>query len=88
MNARKFDPTDYAEEWRHLTSLGVRGADIMARSRPSTTWYVQEVMPLITYARCTGCGNPFKVHEAKSLVKCHGMCSIQPTWGRNGRGRR
>lgn len=74
---RRFDPADYAEEFRLLTSLGMRGADIIARCAPSSHWFEQNVKPVIEWAVCETCNSPFRVQQARSLTKCWNMCGVE-----------
>lgn len=73
-NSRKFDPEDYAEEFRLLTSIGMIGAQIISRSNPGKAWFEEHVRPRVTWAICEYCNNPFRVSKARSLTKCNHMC--------------
>lgn len=84
-NGRKYDPEDYIEEFQLLTSLGMRGADIIRRSNPCLSWWDEYVKPSITWAVCMECNSPFRVQAARSLVKCHHMCGAELGGGRHRR---
>lgn len=72
-----YDPSDYAEEWVLLSSLGMRSDQIIARSRPSREWFVKRVLPLVDRSVCASCGSLFNPQRVRMLTRCSNACSGQ-----------
>lgn len=76
-NGRKFDPEDYAEEFRLLTSIGMIGAEIIRRSNPSRAWFQDNVRDLVTWSICEYCNRPYRVKDSGSLTVCTTYCGTE-----------
>ena len=69
-----YHPESYADEWMFLSLSGVRAEDIIARCRPSRTWFINHVMPLVTRAVCSYCADPFNPQVSGMLTRCSFYC--------------
>ena len=71
---RRFDPEDYADEWRYLTRVGTPASQIIARSRPSRDWFFVNIRMRVTDAICSECGTHFNPSQTRTLTKCNKSC--------------
>lgn len=69
-----YSADSYAAEWMFLSLSGVRSDDIIARCRPSRTWFIEHVMPLVTRSVCAYCGDPFNPQVSGMLTRCSFYC--------------
>lgn len=69
-----YDPEDYIEEFGELTDLGFSVREIIARSRPSQTWFHEHVFPHVNKALCISCRCFFNLALVKRGTECSTTC--------------
>ena len=74
----RYDVEDYADEWMFLTRMGVKAEDIISRSCPSREWFVRNLLPVVTRARCAKCDEVFNPQVSGMLTRCSASCNVQP----------
>jgi hypothetical protein len=66
----RYSPDDYCDELEYMVCMGLSTKEFIARSRPSSTWFQRNVMPICTRSKCHACHKYFNPSEVGMMIEC------------------